>query len=92
MKEQRVLFYKGEQRKFLDLAVKKLNCISLKGILQFGFGINYNSLKNYYSERRLLPKNLFLDLCYIAKIDINELKVKYVSGSWGQVKGGKKKR
>ena len=50
--EQRVLFYNLEQRKFLDLVVEKLNCISVRGILQFGFDIPYSTLKNYYVERR----------------------------------------
>lgn len=92
MKEQRVLFRKGEQRKFLDKVIENLNCISLRGILQFGFEINYNSLKNYYRERRLIPLGFFNDLCHLAKIDIDELKIRYINGNWGQVKGGKKKR
>jgi hypothetical protein len=88
-KEDRVLFKKGEQRKFLNLAVERLNCVSVRGILQFGFNIKYNSLKNYYTERRLLPKTFFENLCHIAKIDSNSLNVKYINGNWGKVKGGK---
>ena len=87
--EDRVLFHKGKQREFFDLVVDKLKCISLRGILQFGFDIPYSTLKNYYSERRLIPRNFFENLCYLAKIDIKGLKVKYVNGNWGQVKGGK---
>ena len=75
----------------MKLVVERLNCVSIRGILQFGFVINYNSLKNYYSERRLLPKLLFENMCYIAKIDASKLNVKYIDGNWGQVKGGKKK-
>ena len=91
MKEQRVLFRKGEQRKFLELVVSRLNCISIRGILQFGFDVNYNSLKNYYCERRLIPKDLFVDLCHLSKIGVDKLKIRYINGNWGQVKGGKKK-
>lgn len=89
--EYRVLFRKNEQRKFLNLVIKKLNCISLRGILQFGFKISYSSLKNYYVERRLIPKSFFLDLCYLAKINPELLNIKYIKGNWGQVKGGRKR-
>ena len=89
--EDRVIFIKGEQRKFLILVIKELKCISLRGILQFGFKIPYSTLKNYYTARRLIPKTLFLDLCYISKIDIADLNFKYVPGNFGQIKGGKNK-
>ena len=88
----RVKFRKGMQRKFLDLVINNLNCISLRGILQFGFKINYDCLKNYYIERRLLPKESFEDLCYLAKIDLNDLNFEYLSGNWGRIKGGKKSK
>ena len=88
-KEQRIFFHKGEQRKFLDLVVERLNCISVRGILQFGFDIPYSTLKNYYIERRLLPRGFFENLCYLAKIDIKSLKIQYIDFNWGQVKGGK---
>ena len=85
----RVLFKKGMQRKFLDLVVARLGCISLRGILQFGFDVKYSSLKNYYVERRLMDAEFFEDLCRLAKIDVRELDVEFVRGNWGQVKGGK---
>jgi len=90
--EQRVLFSKGEQRKFLDLAIERLNCMSLRGILQFGFDIKYSSLKSYYIERRLISKGFFDSLCHIAKIDKGKLNFKIINGNWGQVIGGKKSR
>ena len=88
-REQRILFPRGEQRKFLDLVVARLNCISLRGILQFGFDIPYATLKNYYVERRLIPRGFFDSLCHMAKIDVSRLNVKYVDSNWGQVLGGK---
>ena len=88
----RIKFHKGEQKKFLDLVVSRLNCVSVRGILQFGFNISYDSLKNYYSERRLLPKIFFDDLCYIAKINKNKLNIEYFEDNWGKVKGGRKGR
>ena len=88
--EERVLFNKGDQRRFLNLVILKLNCISLKNVLQFGFDIPYSTLKNYYSESLSLPKFFFDDLCYLAKIDPFTLNVKYLEKNWGQVKAGKK--
>jgi hypothetical protein len=84
----RVKFKSGEQRKFLDLVISRLNCISLRGILERGFDVSYNSLKNYYTERRLLPQDFFKDLCYLAKINVNRLNVEYLEDNWGKVKGG----
>jgi len=86
------MFHKGEQRKFLDLVVVRLNCISIRGILQFGFDIPYSTLKNYYVERRLIPLSFFQSLCHLAKIDSTKLNIKYIESNWGQVKGGKKSR
>jgi hypothetical protein len=91
--EERVLFHKKfSQRKFLKLCIKKLNVNSLHSLLQFGFNVRYSALKNYYSERRLLPIDFFLDLCHLAKINPAVFKVNYVSKYWGQVKGGKVKK
>ncbi len=86
---RRVRFGKGEQRKFLELVIGKLNSPSLRGILQFGFGVPYSTLKNYYNESRLLPEDFFRDLCGVAKVDFGELKFEFVDENWGQVRGGK---
>lgn len=88
--EDRILFEKGKQREFLELVKTKLNCISIRGILQFGIDIPYSTLKNYYSEHMSLPKSLFDNLCHLSKIDTHDLDINYVNGNWGQVKGGKK--
>ena len=84
----RIKFKKGKQRKFLDLAVEKLNSPSVRGILQFGFDIPYSTLKNYYNESRLMPKNLFEDICDVALIGKNKFEVEEVSENRGKVKGG----
>ncbi len=90
--EERVKFDKGKQRKFLDDIVKRLNCVSLRSILQFGFNINYSSLKNYYTERRLLPRGFFENLCRIGKIELKDLNFEFIKGNFGQVKGGKRSK
>jgi len=87
--KMRVRFQKGRQRKFLNLVVDRLNCVSLRGILQFGFNLSYDSLKNYYTERRLLPEDFFKDLCRVSKLDQKDFNVRYLDNNWGRVKGGK---
>ena len=87
---QRILFKKGKQREFLNLAKINLNCVSLKGILQYGFDLRYSTLKNYNSEKLLLPRDFFEEVCYIAKINPDNLDIKYIDKNWGQVIGGKK--
>lgn len=86
----RVKFKKGEQRKFLKKVLENLNCPSLRALNQFGFEISYSTLKNYYSEARLLPEQFFRDLCYLAKIEIVSLDMEFMEDNWGQVKGGRK--
>ncbi len=90
--EDRILFGLGKQREFLNLVVEKLSCGSLRGILQFGFDMGYDSLKSYYTERRLLSKSFFDNLCYIAKININDLDYQVVNGKWGVIRGGMKSK
>ncbi len=85
----RVKFKKGMQREFLKKVIIKLNSPSLRGLLQFGFDVNYQTLKSYFLEHRLLPKDLFLDLCYLAKINSDDLNVEYLEDNWGRVLGGK---
>ena len=87
--EERILFEKGKQRAFLDLVIARLGCVSLRGILQFGFDVKYSSLKSYYTERRMIGRGFFEELCYLAKVSIEGLDVVFVKGNYGQVKGGK---
>ena len=86
----RVLFKNGKQREFLNKVLIQLHCVSLQNLLQIGFAISYAQLKNYYSERRLLPRNFFEELLYLSKINLEPLHIEFISGNWGQVKGGKK--
>jgi hypothetical protein len=76
------------QKKFLDICIAKLDCVSLRGLLDYGFGVKYDALKSYYSGRRLLPKDFFDNLIVISKVGRVDFEV--VSSNWGQVKGGKK--
>lgn len=86
---KRIQFQKGQQRKFLQEVLEKTNCPNLMAFPQFGLDIPYSTLKNYYSEKRNLPENLFIELCKLAKIDYTKLKIKTLEKNWGQIKGGK---
>ncbi|MEK6919223.1 MAG: hypothetical protein AABW73_04250 [Nanoarchaeota archaeon] len=86
----RVVFDKGKQKEFFDLIKEKIKLLSLRSINQYGIETNYSTIKNYYNEKRLMPESLLKELCYLAKINIEELKVKYANDNWGQIKGGKK--
>jgi len=85
----RVRFKRGGQRKFLDLVIFRLRCVSLRGLLQFGFDVPYSTLKNYYVESRLLPLGFFEELCEVAGIDKVGLRYEEVEENWGKRKGGK---
>jgi len=87
--DKRIKFKPNKQKQFLNLVITQTNSTSLRGILQFGFDTTYSSLKNYYTERRLMPKTLFNNLCHLAKINPETLKTQELEKHWGQEKGGK---
>lgn len=85
---KRIQFQKGQQRKFLKDVLERINCPSLRELINRGFDISYSTLKNYNNESRNLPEELFNSLCDLAKIDSTKLKIKYLEKNWGQIKGG----
>jgi len=89
---QRIKFKKTKQKAFLKRVIQELNSPSLRAILQFGFNIPYATLKNYYTERRSLPQDLFEDLCYISKINPDSLNIQTLKPNFGQIRGGKKSK
>ncbi len=88
----RIKLIEPNQRKFLELCKEKLNAVSVFSILQFGIDCTTNSLKNYYTQRRLLPEKLFEDLCHLTKINKSELNYKKLEENWGKIKGGKSRK
>lgn len=89
----RVRFLKANgQEKFLKEVLVNTNCHTIKDFTQFGLDVKYSALKNYFFNLRLLPKELFENICYLAKIDKEKLPIEYVKDNWGQVKGGMKSR
>jgi len=83
-------FSPGKQREFLNEVLKKVNCPSLRELINRGVDVKYSSLKNYYIERRLLPLLLVENLCNLSGIDKNQLKFKILEENWGQIMGGEK--
>ena len=86
----RIKFKRKKQREFLKKVLEKINCPSLKE-LSNRTGINYSSLKNYFSEERTLPYDSFNDLCYVSQIDKKKLDFEILDENYGQVIGGRRK-
>lgn len=86
---ERVKFQKTKQRNFLNKVMQETNSPSLKELSR-RLNINYSTLKNYYTEKRLLPLDLFDDLCTVPKI--NKPKTQILDENWGKIKGGKKSK
>jgi len=85
----RIHFEKGKQKAFLDMVTESLDAPSIRSLLQFGISTNYSTLKNQYNERRTISKELFDELCLLAKIDKTTLEYIQKEDHWGQTKGGK---
>jgi len=85
----RVKFPKAKQREFLKKVLVSLACPSLKE-LSNRLEISYGTLKCYFSEKRLLPQALFIDLTKVS--GVREERFELISENWGQVKGGKKSK
>jgi len=84
----RIKFEKLKQRKFLDLVMQNSNCPSLAELSR-RLSVNYQSLKNYFSERRILSEEIFSDLCLIGNLQKENFQFKEINEHWGQMKGGK---
>jgi hypothetical protein len=88
----RIKFKKGKQREFLTKVLVRINCPSLRELRKRGFDISYSALKNYYTERRNIPSNLFYDLLSLAGINEKDMDFKKLEDNYGQIEGGKKSR
>ncbi len=88
----RIKFKPKEQRKFLKEVLEKLNCPTLKAFEQFGFEVPYSTMKNYFSEQRNLPEDLFNEFCKLTKINKKKFHFKKIENNFGQVQGGRKSK
>ncbi len=94
----RVKFKKGKQREFIGIVLQRIGAPSLAELIERGINVNYQTLKNYYLERRLLPFTLFEELCFLSGINDElgnkKMKLEYslLDDNWGRTKGGLNKR
>ncbi len=85
----RAKFKKGEQKEFIDNVLEKIGCPSFSELINRGVEVSKSSLKNYHSERRVIPLSLVDNLCDISGIRKDSLLFEELKDNWGQVKGGK---
>jgi len=83
---------RGKQREFINLVLQELNCPSLRELINRGISVNYSTLKNYFTEQRLIPEGIFNELIGISGLNKNDFDFKIVDGFWGQIVGGKKSK
>ncbi len=88
----RIIFKKGKQKEFIGKVLESTGSPSLRELINRGIDIKYSSLKNYSSERRFLPSQLFEELLSISNLDKNSFSFESINENFGQVFGGKKSR
>lgn len=88
----RIKFPHDQQREFMKKVISRINCPSLRELINRGIEVNYSTLKNYYSEERCLSEELFNELIDISGLNRNEFDFEIIDEHWGQVNGGKKSR
>ncbi len=88
----KVKFHPGKQREFIKKVLELIGCPSLRELVRRGVEVKYSSLKNYYSERRLLSLELVENLLKLSKLNPNEINFEVLPENWGQIKGGKKRK
>ena len=78
---------RGQQRAFLNFVKQNLK-LSLRKLSKKE-KLNYELLKKYYQEKCFISKKVFDRLCFLVKLNQNNLEIEYLSEFWGQSKGGK---
>jgi hypothetical protein len=88
----RIKFKKGKQREFIEKVLEKINCPSLRELINRGIDVNYSTLKNYFNEDRLIPEILFNELIEISGFNKKDFYFEIIEENWGQISGGKKSK
>lgn len=88
----RIIFKKGKQKEFIDKVLEVTGSPSLRELINRGIDVKYPSLKNYSSERRFLPSQLFEELLNVSKLDKNSFSFELMDENFGQVLGGKRSK
>ncbi len=83
----RVKLKKGEQRKLIAATMQKHN--SLNTVAQ-RLQIPYPTLKNYFQENMLLPKEIFEKLLKLSHKKEKDFEASYLPENWGKRIGGQK--
>ena len=86
---KRVKFKKNKQKEFLRFVLEMSNCPSIKELSERFLGTSYSTWRNYFTEFRLLPLNLFEELCDFAHLKKEDFEFEILEDNWGQIKGGK---
>ena len=89
---KRIKFKKNKQKEFLNLVLDKSNCPSVKELSERFLGTSYSAWRNYFSEERLLPLDLFEELCDFSLLKKEDFEFEILEKNWGQIKGGKVRR
>lgn len=86
---ERIKFKDNYQKIFISKVCERLN-FSLKQ-LSSHININYYTLKGYFQEKHLMPRDLVRQLSYLGEIKEKDLPIdKILPHNWGASKGGKK--
>lgn len=83
----RVKLKKGEQRALIATTMQKYN--SLKAVAQ-QLQIPYPTLKNYFQENILLPKEIFDKLLKLSHEEEKDFDASYLPENWGKRIGGQR--
>ncbi len=87
----RIKFQSTSQRDFIKKIMDDSGCPSLRELSR-RIDVNYSTMKNYYSEKRLLSKKVYDLLLSFSQIPSFEFEVSILEENWGQRKGGKCKK
>lgn len=88
----RISFKKGKQKEFIKKVLESTGSPSLRELINRGIDVKYNSLKNYSSERRFLPSQLFEELLSLSGLNKSSFSFEMVDENFGQILGGKKSK
>ena len=90
-KSDRLIFERGEQRKFLETTKKVLKCKNYKELAKF-LNIPLKTFENWLYEEQSLPKNIFDKIVknYPTLKSFRKFILEKRYRFWGQIKGGKK--
>jgi len=85
---QQVEFEFGQQKRFIDYAMQKLN-FNLREMAKY-FDVDYERIKKYRQGKCHIPEKFYIRVCKRCRINPKSLNISYLQRNWGQVLGGKR--